>query len=74
MADATADVAFHRGDVGLVHLIFRMHDVLGQLPVIGHEDEPFGVVIEAAHVEDPFIPVSDDVPQSPSAFGIVHGG
>lgn len=48
-ADVAADLAINRGDVGLLHLVLRVHDVLAQLAVVGHEDQALGIVVEAAH-------------------------
>jgi hypothetical protein len=49
----------------LVELIPRVHDPVGDVAVVGEEEETFGVAVEPTHRVDPF-PDLDDVHHRPA--------
>ena len=73
-AHGAGDLAFQRGDVGLLDLVLGVHDVLRELAVVRHEDKTLGIVVETAHVEDALVLVAHDVAQRVAALRVVHGG
>ena len=68
------EVSFEGDVVGFLDFVAWVHDAFGEFSVVGHEDEAFGVVVEAAHVEDVGVLVADDVGECPASFFVVHGG
>ena len=66
------DLAGHLGDVGLVHLVRRVRQPLREVAVVGQDDQPGGVGVEPADVEEPLGPVGDHVGQRAAALGVGH--
>ena len=62
------DVALDLGDVGLVHLVRRVGQPLREVAVVGQQDQPGGVGVEPADVEEPLGPVGDQVRQRAPAL------
>ena len=60
------------GDVGLVHLVRRVRQPLREVAVVGEQDQPGGVGVEPADVEEPLGPVGDQVGQRAPALGVGH--
>ena len=48
-----ARLAQHGGHVGLLHLVLGVHQAVGQLAVVGEQQQAFGLGIQAADVEQP---------------------
>ncbi len=63
-----AQVARHRaldgGEVGLGHAVAGVGEAVGQLAVVGEQDEALGLGVEPADVEEPGLPVGDVVAQA----------
>ena len=58
---ALRDHAVDLGDVGLVHLVRRVRHPVGEVAVVGQQDQAVGVGVEPADVEEPLGPVGDVV-------------
>ena len=50
--DLVVNTPFHIGEVGLEHLVGRMCHAVGELSVIGEQDEPRGLGVQPADVEE----------------------
>ena len=64
--------AGHLGDVGLLQLVRRVGDPLGEVAVVGQQDEALGVGVEPADVEEPLGPVGDQLAQRATALRVRH--
>ena len=60
-AHLAADTAFQCGDVGFLHLVLGVHDVLAQLAIVRHENQAFRIIVQTAHMEDTLVLVAHDV-------------
>ena len=60
-AVAVRDLAVDLGDVGLVDLVRRVRHPLREVAVVGEQEQPLGVGVEPADVEEPLGPVGDEV-------------
>src|SRR6185312_971166 len=66
-----------RGDVrqiGLGHAVPRVGQAMSQLPVVGQQHEPFGVVVEPADVDQPLRPVPQEIADGGPATIVRYGG
>ena len=68
------DLAVDLGDVRLVHLVRRVRHPVREVAVVGEQDQPGGVGVEPADVEEPLRTVGDVVGQGgrPSGSDIVE--
>ena len=55
-------------------MVAGMGQMLGQFPVVGHQQQPFGQVIQPPHRVQPLMEPGHQVRHCPPALGILHGG
>ena len=72
--DALVELALDLGDVGLVDLVRRVRQALGEVAVVGEDEQPGGVGVEPPDVEEPLGPVGDEVAQAATPLGVAHRG
>ncbi|SIJ35147.1 Uncharacterised protein [Mycobacteroides abscessus subsp. abscessus] len=66
------DLPLDLREVGLGDLVAGMGEAVGQLPVVGEQDEALGVGVEASDVEDPLGAVADVVAEVLAPLGVLH--
>ena len=76
LAQPLADVPRHRagdlGEVGLGHAVRRVLQPVGEVAVVGEQQQALGVGVEAADVEEPLVAVADVVAEADPAELVVH--
>ena len=68
--------ALHRGQVGLGHLVRRVHQPVRELAVVGEQQQPLGVGVETTDVEQVLVAahaVFDQVADARAALLVGHG-
>jgi hypothetical protein len=64
-AQALAQVSGHRpghlGEVGLEDPVCRVLQSVGEVTVVGEQEQALGVGVEPTDVEEPFLPVAEEV-------------
>src|SRR3546814_13032081 len=70
LGHARRDRSGDLGHVGLEHPVAGMSQPVGELAVIGEQDQALGIGVEAAHVEQPLAPALHVSAEVRSALGI----
>ena len=68
-----ANLSAHQSAIGLWHMMARMDERISQLPIVGEEQKPRGVLIEPADREQPreaFVGTSSETQRPPCASDI----
>ena len=74
-ADALRERPADLDQVGLGDLVGRVGQPVGQLAVVGQQQQALGGDVKAPDVEEPFaLVVADVVADARPAFGVLHGG
>src|SRR5690625_4753591 len=63
----------HLGDVCLGDPVSRVGEPVGDLTVVGQQNEPLGLGVQSSHVEDTFRGLAGEVGQGGAALGVPHG-
>ena len=72
-ADRRVQRPRHVGQVGLDHPVRRVHQQVGQLAVVGQQQQALAVGVQSPDVEEPLGPVRDEVGDGGAAAVIRHG-
>jgi hypothetical protein len=72
-AKITRDRSLHLGQIGLRHAMRRVGQSLRQLAVVGEQQQPLGVGVEAPDVEEPLLATSQVIPHARPTAVVGHG-
>src|SRR5215467_7974532 len=70
----TLDRAGHVRQVGLGHAVPGMRQPVREIAVVGEQHQAFGLIVQPAHVVQPFLPVAEEVADRPPAPVVRHRG
>lgn len=71
---AAGYVAADPDKIGLIDLLFRVHQRVGQFSVVGQEQQSLGIAVEPTDGIDALRQVRDQLGDGAAALFIVHGG
>ena len=55
-------------------MLFRVHDVVGELAVVGHQEHALAVAVESADGIESHVDILDEIGDAPSAAFVAHRG